>query len=307
MAAGGGPRPWVRTLERAPAGAARGAERRLLGAGGFRALVQPCLPGARGGAGAGLRAEGGGAGGGGAEAWPLGAARVQTVPAQLAARWGRAGALRERLLRAAAAGPAGSGIPAPQALLLVSGGHPWRTRLTRPFLASSFDLLRAAAELRAGGELPADTGLWAVENPLRARGSAARLERKLEAGAETVVTQPPLLPGRFESWWGDLLSRGLHRDARVLVGVPFLTSPENLRFWLRLADCDPDDPEAAPALRTLSAHPPGPERQEASLALAAETLRWVEGLPGAAGVHLMPVTPAGYRCAEAVLAAGDYQ
>lgn len=244
---------------------------------------------------------------GGAEAWPFGAARVQTVPAQLEVRWGRGGALRERLLRATSAGPSGSNMPAPQALLLVSGGHPWRTGLTRPFLASSFDLLRAAAVLRADGDLPAGTGLWAVENPLRARGSAARLERKLEAGAETVVTQPPLLPGRFEAWWGDLLSRGLHRDARVLVGVPFLTSPENLRFWLRLADCDPDDPAAAPALRALSAHPPGPERQEACLALAAETLRWVEGLPGAAGVHLMPVTPAGYRCAEAVLAANDYK
>ena len=295
MAGGSG---WVRTLERAPAGAARESERRLLGAGGqFRALVQPCLPGAPPPA-------GGGAAGPGA-AWPGGAARVQTVPAQLAPRWGRGAALRGRLREAAAAGGGGgAGTSAPEALLLVSGGHPWRTRLTRPLLASSFDLLRAAAHLREAGDLPARTALWAVENPLRERG-AGRLERKLEAGAETVITQPPLLRGRFEAWWGDLQARGLHRDANVLVGVPFLTSPENLRFWLRLADCDPGDPEAGPYLRALAAHPPGPDREAVCRELAAETLRWVERLPGAGGVHLMPVTPAGYRCAEAVLAAGE--
>ena len=97
MAGGSG---WVRTLERAPAGAARESERRLLGAGGqFRALVQPCLPGAPPPA-------GGGAAGPGA-AWPGGAARVQTVPAQLAPRWGRGAALRGRLREAAAAGGGG--------------------------------------------------------------------------------------------------------------------------------------------------------------------------------------------------------
>ena len=290
---------WVRTLERAPAGAARASERRLLGAGGeFRAVVQPCLPGAPPPA--------GGAAGPGAE-WPGGAARVQTVPAQLTPRWGRGAALRDRLRGAAAAGGGGPpGTSAPEALLLVSGGHPWRTRLTRPLLASSFDLLRAAAQLREAGELPARTALWAVENPLRERG-AGRLERKLEAGAEAVITQPPLLRGRFEAWWEDLQARGLLRDARVLVGVPFLTSPESLRFWLRLADCDPDDPAAGPHLRALAAQPPGPGREAACQELAAETLRWVERLPGAGGVHLMPVTPAGYRCAEAVLAAGEYR
>jgi 5,10-methylenetetrahydrofolate reductase len=40
--------------------------------------------------------------------------------------------------------------------------------------------------------------LWATENPLV--NSVDSLERKLDAGAEAIITQPPLLPDAFDKW-----------------------------------------------------------------------------------------------------------
>ena len=108
------------------------------------------------------------------------------------------------------------------ALFCVSGSHPFRSlpgasrcaaRLgalehrshlathtspaARRLLTDSFGLLEAARQLRDGGAIPAHVGLWAAENPVLER-SAARLQAKVEAGAERVLTQPPLAWERFQ-------------------------------------------------------------------------------------------------------------
>lgn len=100
---------------------------------------------------------------------------------------------------------------------------------------------------------------------------------QLAAGAEVIVTQPPLVWSVFESWYNDIHRRGwiaasfmstgifmladrvivvscLNLDARskhclvlccrsgltndvdVVIGLPFLNSTNNLRFWITLCD-----------------------------------------------------------------------
>uniref|UniRef100_A0A7I4CPB6 Uncharacterized protein n=1 Tax=Physcomitrium patens TaxID=3218 RepID=A0A7I4CPB6_PHYPA len=94
------------------------------------------------------------------------------------------------------------------ALLLLSGGHPlrrvWFANQLLP--ANSFAMLRAAHQLRKSGLLSPGLQLWCVENPLL--NSVERLDKKVMAGAEAVIVQPPLLPDRFEEWWSKAEHRG---------------------------------------------------------------------------------------------------
>lgn len=52
--------------------------------------------------------------------------------------------------------------------------------------------------MREEGYLPPSLSLWAVENPMLA--PVARLRQKADAGAEVVLTQPPLLWERTARW-----------------------------------------------------------------------------------------------------------
>jgi hypothetical protein len=108
------------------------------------------------------------------------------------------------------------------------------------WLSSSMDVLRMANTLRSEGRLPAATSIWAVENPLRHHpsrlaakvglqpghccpvipchgcpcssafaplhilGGEGALLLQIEAGAEAIVTQPPLAWGRFEEWYEEV-------------------------------------------------------------------------------------------------------
>ena len=187
---------------------------------------------------------GSGSGGGGGSLW-----RVETVGAQL-----RDAADLERRILAACGGGGGSGgggssggggtssssghpaaLRPADALLFVSGSHPARQLPgAQRFLPGSVSLLRAAARLRAGGAIPAATSLWAVANPVTER-DASRLEAKVAAGAEAVLTQPPLDWPAFEAWWADVARRGLERRAKIMVGFPALSGATNASFWLALA------------------------------------------------------------------------
>lgn len=66
------------------------------------------------------------------------------------------------------------------------------------WLQDSFDLLLLASAMREEGYLPPSLSLWAVENPMLA--PVHRLAQKVDAGAEVVLTQPPLLWDRAARW-----------------------------------------------------------------------------------------------------------
>lgn len=92
------------------------------------------------------------------------------------------------------------GVVAPLLLLPTKS-----TRLPAPlhcslcrWLQTSFDLLLLASAMREEGYLPASLSLWAVENPMLA--PVDRLQQKADAGAEVVLTQPPLLWDRTAAW-----------------------------------------------------------------------------------------------------------
>ncbi len=69
--------------------------------------------------------------------------------------------------------------------------------------SNSIQALEVASRLRAQGTLPSSLALWCVDNPL-VQSDASRLEVKADAGAQVVLTQPPLLWDSFMRWADDV-------------------------------------------------------------------------------------------------------
>ncbi|MCZ6635024.1 MAG: methylenetetrahydrofolate reductase [bacterium] len=199
-------------------------------------------------------------------------------------------AVRDRVLQAAEKGARG--------LLVVSGGGLSRRLLgkVKPMLnllpMDSFKVISLLQEMRAEGALSPELPIWAVENPY-AGGQTAdqvdRLQQKIEAGAEAILTQPPLLWASFETWWSLVHARGLTRTP-ILVGTPVITSVRMLMFWLWLVGIRRNDP-AIQVLRDQFKHA---EQSLDEDRLTALRIRWtvdliekIRGLPGVAGIHLM--------------------
>lgn len=184
---------------------------------------------------------------------------------------------------------------AAQALLLVSGGHVLR-EISSPFfgsqMMSSFDMLRSARHLREIGSINKSTGLWAVENPLT--NHPERLEQKLEAGAEAVITQPPVLWEKFEQWWMHSVQRGLigsTSDLKVIVGLPVIGSLRTLEFWQKLTKTQ-HSPESKRLLFNLS-ESIGKGNEDVLYEWNRDLALKVKALPGVSGAHIMPLNQAG--------------
>lgn len=245
-----------------------------------------------------------------AKACPAERWTVRTVAAQLRSR----DQLRAMMLSAAgvdAAGDPKPGVCPADALLFVSGSHPAR-RLpgASKWLQDSFDLLLLASAMREEGYLPPSLSLWAVENPMLA--PVARLRQKADAGAEVVLTQPPLLWERTARWAEEADRSLLSSNVKVVLGLPIVPSAGNLDFWLRLCGVR-HMPEAQALLRTFPQLGPaeGGEQQRSKEEHAAAVRQWNAdlikkslSLPGISGLHVMPLTKSARQLALDFLADG---
>ncbi|MBI4491623.1 MAG: methylenetetrahydrofolate reductase [Chloroflexi bacterium] len=154
---------------------------------------------------------------------------------------------------------------------------------------NSFGLIRMLARMRAPGVFDSGAPLkdaprlfvGAAANPAVER--AARTEKKIEAGAEFIQTQPSFDLDRFRSWMADARALKLHRRAAILGGVLILRSAESATF------IDANLPGVrVPAQwleRLRSAGDPAAE----GIAIAAEIVQELLSIEGVAGVHLMSV------------------
>lgn len=194
--------------------------------------------------------------------------KVRTVGAQCASR----GDLQAKIQAASLPGPDGGGA---DALLFVSGSHPARAvPFAESLLQSSFSMLRDAAAMRAAGDLPPNLGLWAVENPTN---PPERLLRKVDAGAEAVLTQPPFVRASAEVWFREAVASGAAAQAPIMAGVPMATSPGNLSFWLGLCGVA-GTPQAEAVARGFPSPGAYGSKQEYDAAVRAwneEFVRWV--------------------------------
>lgn len=112
-----------------------------------------------------------------------------------------------------------------------------------------------------------------------------RLAKKIAAGADFIQTQCIFNRRRFEEWLHQAREEGLTGKVYILGGVTPLKSvrmAEYLKFKVAGMDL-PDE-----VLNRIKGTPAGGQAAE-GLKIAVETIEWLRGLDGVAGIHLMAI------------------
>lgn len=121
-----------------------------------------------------------------------------------------------------------------------------------------------------------------AEMPLADPYEPQRLEQKLDAGADFVMTQIAYDVEALTAWADRLRPAGLFERAKVLIGVTPLKSVKQATF---MHDKLPGVRVPAGMLAALQVA--GEEAAQVGLALTIEVVKGILQIPGIAGVHLM--------------------
>lgn len=168
-----------------------------------------------------------------------------------------------------------------------SGDHPETKHVLD---LNSFQLLRMFRTLRdhhcfqSGAELKSDAPrffLGGVANPNIER--VARLEKKIEAGAEFIQTQIIFDTARFREWMADARAAGLHQQAYILAGVLIPRAPRTVIYLQENLPGMRIPPQVIERMQQAD----DPEHE--GVQLAAELVNDLLSIEGVAGVHLMSV------------------
>lgn len=121
-----------------------------------------------------------------------------------------------------------------------------------------------------------------VDVPLTDPYDPARLEVKLDAGADLVMTQIAYDVEALAAWADRMRSRGLFERAKVIVGLVPLRSAKAARFMV----------EKLPGVRVPAAmiealEGAGDEAADVGLGLTIDVVEGIRGIDGVSGVHLM--------------------
>jgi methylenetetrahydrofolate reductase (NADPH) len=144
--------------------------------------------------------------------------------------------------------------------------------------------LRAESRLPSGAEIdPAPRYLVGVaDSPLAETYDPARLEVKLDAGADFVMTQIVYDVDALERWAEIVRARGVFERASVLVGVAPVRSAKQARYLDEHLPGVTVPPEMIAELEAA-----GDEAATVGADLCASIVRRLEAIPGIAGVHVM--------------------
>jgi methylenetetrahydrofolate reductase (NADPH) len=163
------------------------------------------------------------------------------------------------------------------------------------FDLDSVQLLWAARTMRDDGTLlsgrklspPPHWFLGSVENPSAppVEFRAARLGKKIAAGAQFVQTQYVFDAGAFARWMAQVRDLGLHERCHILAGVGPIAS---LRALEHLEQRVPGVQVPAEVSRRLRGVPEDRTADE-GMAICAETISALRQIHGVAGVHVMAV------------------
>jgi methylenetetrahydrofolate reductase (NADPH) len=154
---------------------------------------------------------------------------------------------------------------------------------------NSFQLIKMVRAMRDEGRFHSGTPLaepprfflGGVSNPNIEK--VARLERKIQYGAEFIQTQIIFDLERFRQWMADARAAGLHQQAHIMAGIMIVRSAASVRFLRdhlpgsRIPDWVIDRMERAD------------DAEAEGVAIAAELTRELLAIEGVRGIHLMSV------------------
>ena len=152
------------------------------------------------------------------------------------------------------------------------------------------EAVRLARRLRdegltlAGGEIadPPRYLIGVADMPLADPYDSARLEQKLEAGADVIWTQIAYDLEALSSWADVVRARGVFERAKVLIGIVPLRTAKGARFMA----------EKLPGVRvpseTITAlEEAGDDAADIGLRLTIDVVEGLRAIDGVSGVHLM--------------------
>lgn len=127
--------------------------------------------------------------------------------------------------------------------------------------------------------------LGAAASPYAAipRYEAIRTEKKVNAGAQFIQTQPVFDLERFSEWLEAIEKRDLFDKVHILAGIVPLKSPRAAHFMAN------DVPGVYIPDSILQRMDAASDPQEEGVAIALELLDALKGMPGLSGVHIMAV------------------
>lgn len=192
-------------------------------------------------------------------------------------------------LQADALSAAACGIPN---FLCMTGDHPKigdHPDAKNVLDLNSFQLIKMMRKLRDEGQFHSGTTLTeaprfflgGVSNPNIER--VARLEKKIESGAEFIQTQILFDTERFGEWMRDARAAGLHKGAYIMAGIMILRSAQSARF---LRDHLPGSRIPQWVVERMECAD-DPERE--GITIAAELTRELLAVEGVRGIHIMSV------------------
>ncbi|MDQ4039486.1 MAG: methylenetetrahydrofolate reductase [Actinomycetota bacterium] len=181
-------------------------------------------------------------------------------------------------------------------VLMLSGDHPRfgdHPDAMPVFDLDSVQLIWTAALMRDQGRLlsgkpvrPAPQWLiGAVENPFAPplRFRAARLGKKVAAGAEFVQTQFVFDLDIFTGWMGEVTDLGLEQRCGILAGVGPIRTVRAMEFMQTKVPGIHIPDDVVRRLRSV----PSDQVAELGMTLCVEIIRRLRQTPGVAGLHVM--------------------
>ena len=146
--------------------------------------------------------------------------------------------------------------------------------------------LREEGRLMTGAEIDAPPRFFVgvAELPLARPFDPARLDAKVDAGADFVQTQIVYDVDAFGEWADSARDRGVLERAYVLAGVAPPRGPSSLRF-MREHLPGVVVPDAVVARMEEA----GPDAADEGVSLATEIVGRLRAMPGIAGVHVMGI------------------
>ncbi len=152
------------------------------------------------------------------------------------------------------------------------------------------DVIALARRLREDGTTLAGSTLdepprfliGAADVPLATPYEPGKLESKLDAGADFVITQIVYDVSALAAWADGMRARGLFERAHVLIGVTPLRSARQARYMDEKLPGVSVPPSMISALESA-----GDDAEAVGLELAVPMIEEIRGITGIAGIHVM--------------------
>ena len=145
--------------------------------------------------------------------------------------------------------------------------------MNKGFLLSGYEMKKAPAFLIGAAANP-----FAVPFEMR----IIRLQKKIQAGARFIQTQPVFDLDIFARWMEKVVEMGLHEKAAILAGVLPVKSAKTL-LWMK---------EEVPGIRIndkyIQRMQQARDPEEEGVKMAVEIIQSLRNLKGIRGIHLMP-------------------